>query len=864
MLIAYYVLSGYYYPLTNWLSPIAGGGLSLMLGMFFIVLGNPLTYPVLIPAWIAIGAVVGISVRRVLGSIVSSIFLFLTCWAIISIGFIGYLFSILPTMTGAATTGSGLGSFSSFSFISAATPPVGSNILTLITEPVIYQIFQDLMANIPALSTTSQGLATTTSPTSAITSLFLKFVAPFIISSVMLFIICTVTASLVAHFVSKLSRARGGGGSMRNSQTMSRVFTILALVLSVILVFSSALPGIAGTNVSPSGTGAYPGPATARNGGLFIDSAVAQISAVRQFALSANSAALAHQPYSVQHGSARNMVSGGYNESALNLISPYGNLYSLYSFDSSNVIPQATINDNNQVSGSYLLMTNNLIDFPFTDILSSALGPGTTNSSQASSSAPVLPSLSSLLTLVPPEVLLVIVNPGPVSAKTVASEQAAYYSGITGDQFTLIYGVTNSTTQNGSSSPSSTGFLSGANIFVYGSNAPAQGSAAHMTGTYLSQLHPDGLISGFSSQLTSGSLFAAPAGGFEASIMIAGYQSGSAFPGNSSSNVSLMPSPLSGSSFFYGLFVKYAFAHGSGQHVIPLSSIAGNKQFSFSPTASNSSFELLYPTAYDAFNLNTTLSQNGGYGGIVYSDNTQLGNFTYNSSGWTYVNVNAGYVFSPGTGLSFSAPFPPDVILNSSESVSGSIVKIAVTLENLGNSTVGGVSVHFPGVYILSSNFSVVKTGSNYTNVSSLAPGQSLNTVFSFAVGNGGLYMLPPIQYSFSDGQHSYFLISGWRDAKVQNPSIFVLFPSYLAKAGYGISSYIHLGLSYNSVLYIIYGVLSLFIFLAIYSQYSSYKKWKKGRRRAPPLRRGTREAPPPQQQAQQKVEYPAPESKDE
>lgn len=862
--MAYYVLSSYYYPLTNWLSPIAGGGLSLMLGLFFIMLGNPLIYPVLIPVWIVIGAIIGLSVRRVLGSIVSSIFVFLTCWGIISIGFVGYLFSFLSAITGTTAPGTGLGSFSSLTLFSAAPPPIGSNILTLITEPVIYQFFQDIMANIPSLAGTTQGLAGSTSPTSAISSLFLKFVAPFIISSIMLFIICTVTASLVAHYLTRIFRERGGRQSARNRRAMARVFTLLALIVVVMIVLSSFVPGIAGTQIGSSGIRGQHGhlQASTLEGSQILRSAVAQMSAVERFDSAAHSVAVDHQISSTQHGMAKSLASAGYNESAFNLISPYGNLYSLYSFDSTGTIPQASVTGNSQVMASYLLMTNNLIDLPFTDVLSSMLG--TANSSQSGSSTIALPSLSSLLNLVPPEMLVILVNSGPINAKTVAAQQAQYYSGVTGDQFTLIFGITNSTSANGSSSLSSTGFLAGSNVFVYGSNAPAPGSAAHMAGSYLSKLHPDGLISAFSGGLTSGSLFAAPSGGFVSSIMMAGYQSGSAFPVNSSTNVSLVPSPLSGSSFFYGLFVKYAFAHGSGQHVIPLSSIAGNHQFSFSPTASNSSFELLYPNTYNAFNLTTFASQNGGYDGIVYSDYPQVGNITYNSSGWTYINVNSGYVFDPSTGITFSAPFPPDLILTSTSSVAGDSIRIAAALVNEGNSTVSGVSLHFPGAYILASNQSVVTAGSGYTNVSTLAPGQSLDTTFTFTVGNGGVYMLPPIQYSFSDGQHSFFLISAWQHAKVQDPLVFALFPSYLAKAGYGLSTYLHLHMSYDTTLYIIYALLSLFMFLAVYSQYSSYRKWSAKRRRLMPAQRGTRGVPPPKQPEQREEEYPSPESKNE
>lgn len=858
------MLSGYYHPLTDWLSPVAGGGLSLILGMFFIVLGSPLIYPVLIPVWIAIGLIIGISARRVLGSIVASIFVFLTCWVIISVGFVGYLFSILPTITGSGSSGTGFNSLSSLTFLFAAAPPVGTNILTLIKEPVIYQLFQTVMANIPSLSSPSQGLVPSVSPSSALTSLFLRFVAPFIISSVMLFLICTVTASLVAHYVPKLFRTRGGGQSFGKNRTMTRVFTLLALILAVMIVLATAIPGVAVTQLSPSGPSGYAGhmQANSRDGGQLIGSAIAQIAAVRQLAYTAQAATAAHQLSSASHVSARGLASGGYNESALHLISPYGNLYSLYSFDSSDTIPQASVSGNGQVTGSYLLLTNNLIDLPLTDVLSSMLGA--TNSNQTSGGTSSLPSLSTLFNLVPPEVLVVVVNTGPVSAMTVAAQQAAYYSGITGDKFTLIYGITNSTALNGSSSLGPTGFLSGANVFVYGSNAPAPGTAAHMASSYLSKLHPDGLISGFSSQLSSGSLFTAPPGGFDSSIMIAGYQSGSVFPGNGSANISLAPSPLSGSSFFYGLFVKYAFAHGSGQHVLTLSSIAGSNQFSFSPTATNSSFELLYPNTYDSFNLTNIASQSGGYDATVYTDIPQVGNLTYNNSGWTYVNVNSGYVFNPSSTITFSAPFPPDVQLSTIPSVSGDSVHVSVTLVNKGTSTVSGVSVHFPGVYILSSNQSVVKVGSAYTNVSALAPGQSLNTAFSFTVGNGGVYMLPPIQYSFLDGIHPYFLISAWQHAQVQNPLIIFLFPSYMAKAGFGISAYLHLNLTYNSTLYLIYGVLSLFMLLAIYSEYSSYRKWKAKRKRTSQVQKGTREAPPPKDPEQQEEEYPAPESKNE
>jgi len=64
LVLAYSELASGFTPLINWLGPILGIPLQFLLGLIFMMIGNPLAYPSVLIDWVALGVVIGLIVRR--------------------------------------------------------------------------------------------------------------------------------------------------------------------------------------------------------------------------------------------------------------------------------------------------------------------------------------------------------------------------------------------------------------------------------------------------------------------------------------------------------------------------------------------------------------------------------------------------------------------------------------------------------------------------------------------------------------------------------------------------------------------------------------------------------------------------------
>ncbi|MEM3851952.1 MAG: hypothetical protein QXP70_03030 [Methanomassiliicoccales archaeon] len=825
VLIAYYLLSPSFSPLSNWLSPYFGSGLSLILGLVYLLLGNPVTYQIVIVGWVVIGAVIGLSTRRMRSAIVSSLLVYIACWTLIFLGIAAVIFVALPS--GAAfppsiDTGTTSSIFSSPPSI--PLPPPKTNLLTIVSEPVILQLFMSFYGMLPSLGLAQSGFGLPASLSSGKSgSLFATYALPYLLSVLADLAILLISASVVAYYSNRLRRLMGRKGEGQGKATSSHVLTMLALVVAFGIVLSAVF-------VSPLQSSFETSTALFRSGLPHPSQRLALTEVEGVMDEFGSSGAVLSKLFSMQAGhdsrasqrsAYQSATEGAYDEIVLHLISSDGNLYSGYLFASNYTLPQANVPGNNQVGTSLLLISYNLSEMPF-QILS-GITPGVSTGTSFSSL-----SVADILALIPPVMLIVSVNAGTLPAQRVAQYQLAYYSRITGEQFfPLIELPGNSLNSylfsNSGGNPSSTSNVNGS-IFVYAASSSARRVASSVSSTYLPSLQNGGLIESLSYMLSSGVLLESGPNASAAGLLALGYTiSPSLLPQSAVPRASeFFPSPVGGKSFCMGLFYRGDFIFGGGQHTIPFSALDGPSAIGFSPAATTSALLLLTPAGYTDYSISAFPK---GFVGTVFTDSMDvIKQFQGSQSNWTIVNMSVNSTISPLVEYNFTAPLPPEVVISSHASAAGHTITLEIHTWNLGNIPVNNLSIHFPGIPVLDSNFSTSMEHAFYANKSALAPGQAAEVTFVFNVPHAGVYVLPKVEYSFSAGGHLFSLESSLTHVDVGKATLFSVVPDYLATVSFDIVSHLVAGATYAQMLDISYALLAFLMVLAIYSEIRSFR----------------------------------------
>jgi hypothetical protein len=222
LVLAYSELASGFTPLINWLGPILGIPLQFLLGLVFMMIGNPLAYPSVLIDWVALGVVIGLIVRRTGGAVLSAFLVYVVGWVfLVATGGIVF-YHVFPR-----------GVLSSFSALSAgvSVPPAppGTDIATILNEP--------LLNGLPSLfATATSGGGALNSITADWESVLLSWVGNFFI---LLFI-----AGLAGSISGKVSsRIRGRIGVRRfragYPSYPGTAKTVVAVVVLLILVSPS-------------------------------------------------------------------------------------------------------------------------------------------------------------------------------------------------------------------------------------------------------------------------------------------------------------------------------------------------------------------------------------------------------------------------------------------------------------------------------------------------------------------------------------------------------------------------------------------------------------------------------------------------
>ena len=316
-LMEFFVLSSFYIPLENWLSPHFGPEVYVLFGLLYFVLGNPLGSTLLITTQIMVAVVIGLAAgkgSRAIGAAVSVFslswfFIFLTGFYIVSqTGLLGSGGPLpIPGLGGSGLSTSGLGGLSSF--ISAV--PQGTNLASLVNEPIIRRIPYIL----PGLESSLFG---GTAGVSSIESVIL----PFAIYDIINFVIVVAVAGVVGYLIGKpFRRKRVSSAEAVSAPPVSAapVLTILAAIVLVVLLL--------GTVAVPTGSG-----------NSYVNNPAASVGLDKNIA--SDPAILAYLPYCAYSSMAGSRlllqqysnvsVQGSSTQTANFLVSPNGSVYKLH------------------------------------------------------------------------------------------------------------------------------------------------------------------------------------------------------------------------------------------------------------------------------------------------------------------------------------------------------------------------------------------------------------------------------------------------------------------------------------------------------------------------------------------------------
>ncbi len=787
-ILGFFVFSQYFSPLLNWLTPFFGPVLYIIFGMLFFLFANPLSFPALILFEIGIGILIGVSARKGSRAVGAAISVYTLCWLIV-------LLSVfyLATETGILSSGSSSG----LSGLVTAIPP-GTNLATIMSEPVLRRIPLLLSSLTSGLSSGNGSVGV-----SGVISQLMPLIVPAIINFIA-FVVSAGVFGLIVGMLLKRKPARPVVAPEREKNTPAALIILIVLVLIV----PAAMIGQAQMNNSNTPVYSDMQQAYVKS---FTSSVLYGMSGqgpLSDFPFTGESSL--YMPYATTSANSSEMA--GY------LISRNGTLYSAYAF-----FDPATASSNafSNLSGYSGLDFAVGLQMASPENLFYGLGFSTGNSSSSGV------SMSTIMNLVPPE-LLALGFSSNVSASQAQKLANSYFKlmGISSNVLIMAF--------SGSSFAGVNLPFSG-NIYLYGATAAFSTIASRMAGNYTNRFYAGGLMDLYNSQLRSGFIVPGshsdPVGG---TVIVSGFMNSSSvsqmFSIGDLNQTGLIPN---GTTNFLFSFSANDFAYNFREKNIPLrlSDFTGtNDSFSFSNSGA-SMLVALYPGNGTSSNASMNVSIPGilGYNGLFYTDNLALTNATgFNTSMPTQGLVPPGYTFSPGTSIG-------NITVNLTGEVSQSVSLAALSSKSLGISVTIYDNSSLP-IYNVRSELSpgvdygnaiTIVSGSMNQTIASIDAGSSYSYNVTVSVNNSGTYYLGPslIVYTYNGSTYSRYS---------QSASVKVGSASYLQTYTAVFNSVVERFIGPNFVnipgtsipLFLV--LISLIIVGDVYIEYRALKRWLK------------------------------------
>ncbi len=94
LILSYYLLSPAYSPLIDWIGPFIGYRLVFILGLVYLLLGNPLGRMTLLVSWILIGVVIGLAAGKTGRAIGVSLLVYSISWIMLGLAAFSLILSL--------------------------------------------------------------------------------------------------------------------------------------------------------------------------------------------------------------------------------------------------------------------------------------------------------------------------------------------------------------------------------------------------------------------------------------------------------------------------------------------------------------------------------------------------------------------------------------------------------------------------------------------------------------------------------------------------------------------------------------------------------------------------------------------------
>ena len=727
LIICYYVLSSAFKPVYSWLGPLFGAPLLFVLSILYLLIGNVLVFPVLIPVLVFIGIVIGIGARKGRKAIGATLVVFTSLWSFAAAS----IFAIFISFIGSGST---LGSLSlgATGGIATSFPPIpkGTNIATIMAEPLVQNIVNVVehflntgLSGSLSAGSTSSFLST---PYGIIGYVVLTFL-PYIIIN---FVIVLISAGLTGRFMYKrLHRKIKEPAAAPSTQTATKNAAAVILIICICVAFV-----ISGVNINGSQgfQPVYMNHVAPADSSFYSEAPNSTVSSYGTIFSSPVSFSASHKALSGSSNITQDQLSAGVVDSQGDSYNVYGNI-GIFNGTSKDSFVQAA-------SGSIftgVVISDNLVCL-FKEL---SLNSGIKQSLSLNG------TYQSIVNLIPQSVLLMVFG-GTINqtSSEAASEASTIMSQVSGTNEELAFSISFNFS-----------FLSiaenGVSIYFYTFNSNqfnVETSIVNGLNTTFSDTGGNALFKG---GVDSGYLVPGyTPGSVNSSIFIAGYANSPKYDSLILEHLGIN-SPLGESNpivFDGGFFLSSGVFHSSSSsRNISVSSI-----FHYSSNITFNSREVAYSL------ITGVPEEHNGYNFSLYSNyNLSTGDFIGNVN---YHPISYGENLDPATMEMYSNETFPAYITTAISAIetSSGIYDITTTVHNLDTSTLSGFSVNETAFLTSYGNNTVLMSGSAYSADSqNLLPNGSYSFSYSVKAVNPGTYTIgtPLIKYNMSGKAFSVY-----------------------------------------------------------------------------------------------------------
>ncbi len=838
LVFSYYVLSASFSPLINWIGPVLGFRLNLILGLIWLEQGTPLQYALIFALWAVVGVIVGISSRRYRAVFGTSALLWIILGLIVAISIGALAVGILK----GGGTRSSLNSFSTLSYV-----PPGSNIYSILHEPVISRLYNFLVSLI-----TGGGLTTLISSWSRMSTAsklteILGIVFPFILGPLEAFIILVVFG-VIGLYLKRLFFGDNSGPKKEKKLRKSKIAVLVivagliassgAIVLEDnlhagrgIAVSSSDLPVAELSPLSSIITTVVPN--------VIGGAASLPLQSTSDVMNGAGGCSQTSLPNSMGYALTPSMSAfpnGTYKGGiALSLLEKQGSLLNVY----------GAMNFSNPSSGflstpafknsefSFVVLQSNLYQIVQSfENSSNSSGFSTFNISSPS-------SLTGLVNLVPGYLFVIAYNGSLKSTSGYAAGAASYVASSLGISGYMNLISMNTTELTNLTHTTSTNTKSGneMSIYVYAAEPDYGGAAQNFSKNILSQIDNGPVSDLIHSSVDSGYLVPGKNSlSSSSSVIVYGNINSSLFSTLLNNTTAKAFSFLTrGGSFVFDLSEWQHRFYSSNSD-----SYSASDMFGYGGPLNVSSSEITvlgFGSDFSSSLTNVTSLVSGMNVSLLTnypSVSGSLARYSNNSTSIKFTAIPNGTIYLSHYKATVNASLPANLSVNmDAKQLSGNKLKLVFSVVNNGDQSLNNVNISLQKFFSDYGNM-VERVSNSPTSVyiNSIGPGQNVSFSSTVILKGTGSYYLPPLTATYSFGGHSFRTQYGsgyWLLAQKPSVAYAVTFSVLTLISLYPpLEPLSHF---YLGPLNIVELVILIIIVIDVFLEYRAFVAWRNGRR---------------------------------